>query len=198
MRELSYSELPKCSGCGASSFAANPDGSPVCEYCFTPFTSPEQTCLECGTPYATNARRCVTCGADLLRPCLSCEALNPSALTHCLVCGQEIGILSSLFDRVTTRPGGWLDDVRQEATILKTEQTELADAQLAEMWEIEKRRREALARAQAERDRQQRVLFTLIGVIAALLIIAGLISLILQTAQGQSPVLYSPWRALLQ
>jgi hypothetical protein len=98
-----------------------------------------------------------------------------------------MGILGSLFERVTSTRSGWLDEVREEATELKAQQEAIADTQLAEMWEIERQRREALARAQAERDRQQRLILTAIGIIAALCIIAVIIALVSGALQGSSP-----------
>jgi hypothetical protein len=185
--------LLNCPGCGSSSFVANPNGSPICEYCYAAYVPPEQDCPDCGTPHEPNARRCISCGADLLRPCLACGALNSWAVPRCLVCGQEMGILGSLFDRVTSTRGGWLDELREEATELKARQEAVADAQLAEMWEIERRRREAMARAQAERDRQLRVIFTVVGIIAALGIVALVVALALDSLQGQNPFpLYLP------
>jgi hypothetical protein len=98
-----------------------------------------------------------------------------------------MGILGSLFERVTSTRSGWLDEVREEATELKAQQEAIADAQLAEMWEIERRRREAMAQAQAERDRQQRLILTAIGIVAALCIIAVVIALASGMLQGPSP-----------
>jgi ribosomal protein L40E len=187
MSEKPDTALPNCPGCGSSSFVANPNGNPICEYCFMAYTPSKQTCPDCGTPHEPDARRCTSCGADLLRPCLACGALNSWTVPRCLVCGQEMGILGSLFERVTSTRSGWLDEVREEATELKAQQEAIADAQLAEMWEIERHRREAMARAQAERDRQQRLILTLIGIAAALCIIAVIVALVIGTPQGQSP-----------
>jgi hypothetical protein len=187
MSEKPDAALLNCPGCGGSSFVANPNGNPICEYCYAAYVPPEQACPDCGTPHEPNARRCVSCGADLLRPCLACGALNSWAVPRCLVCGREMGILGSLFNRVTSTRGGWLDEVREEATELKAQQEAVADTQLAEMWEIERRRREAMARAQAKRDRQLRVIFTVIGFIAAFGIIALVVALALETLQGQNP-----------
>jgi hypothetical protein len=187
MNEKSDTALLSCPGCGSSSFVANPNGSPICEYCHVAYVSPEQTCPDCGTPHESDAHRCMSCGADLLRPCLTCGALNSWAVPRCLVCGQEMGILGSLFDRVTSTRSGWLEEVREEATELKTQQEAVADAQLAEMWKIERRRREAVARAQAERNRQQRLVFTVIGIVAALSIIVIIVFLVIGALRGPSP-----------
>ena len=187
MSEKPDTTLLNCPGCGSSSFVANPNGNPICEYCDAAYVPPEQTCPDCGTPHEPDARRCMSCGADLLRPCLACGALNSWAVPRCLVCDQEMGVLGSLFDRVTSTRSGWLDEVREEATELKAQQEAVADAQLAEMWEIERRRREAMARAQAELDRQQRLVFTVIGIVVALCIIVIIVSLVVGTIRGQSP-----------
>jgi ribosomal protein L40E len=187
MSEKPDTALLNCPGCGSSSFVANPNGNPTCEYCHAAYVPPEQTCPDCGTPHEPDARRCMSCGTDLLRPCLTCGALNPWAVPRCLVCGQEMGILGSLFERVTSTRSGWLDEVRHEATGLKAQQEAVADAQLAEMWEIERRRREAMARAQAERDRQQRLIITAIGIVAVLCIIAIVVSLVIGALQNPSP-----------
>jgi predicted amidophosphoribosyltransferase len=179
-----------CSSCGASSFTIDPDGNLVCDRCHAVYAPPERVCPDCGTPYEPDDRRCVSCGADLVRACLACGALNPLTALRCQACGRDMGVLGSLFDRVTTTRGDWLSQVRESAPTIKAQQEAISQAQLAEMWGVERRRREALARAQAERDRQQRILFTVLGVIIVIIIVGTLIAVVVSMTQTPVPSAY--------
>ncbi|MEE8390864.1 MAG: zinc ribbon domain-containing protein [Anaerolineae bacterium] len=180
----------KCSKCGALSFTASPDGNLVCDRCHTVYAPLERVCPDCGTPYAPDDRRCVSCGTDLLHECLSCGALNPLAVLQCQACGQNIGVLGSLFDRVTGTRGDWLNQVRESAPAIKAQQEAASEAQLAEMWAVERRRREALARAQAERDRQQRFIFTALGIVVAIIIVGTLVAVVISLTRAPAPSPY--------
>lgn len=184
------SAKPECPRCGTCSFTVSPDGDLVCDHCHATYAPLERVCPDCGAPYEPNDRRCVSCGTDLVRECLSCGTLNPLDVFQCQACGQDIGILGSLFDRITTTRGDWLRQVRESASTIKTQQEATADAQMAEMWEIERRRREALAQAQAERDRQQRIIFTVLGVIVAFIVVGTLIAVAVSLTQTPVPSPY--------
>ncbi len=106
------------------------------------------------------------------RDCLSCGHVNPADASHCEACGQELGVLGTLFERVTGSRSDWLQELREQAPTLKAQQEAVSQAQMAEMLAAEERRYAALAQARAERDRQQRIL---VGVTAAVCILLILI-----------------------
>lgn len=193
IKEGAYAARPECPGCGSSSFTANPHGSPICDYCNAVYVPPERTCSVCGAAYDPGARRCPACGTDLLRKCPACSALNPSVVDRCLVCGQEMGILESLFDRVTRKRGDWLNYAREEAPTVKAQQEAASEARLAEMWAAERRRREALAQARAERDRQQRIIVATTVVIVAVVVVVAIVALVITMNRASGPCLYPPY-----
>ena len=101
-----------------------------------------------------------------------------------------MGILGSLFSRITGTRGDWLGQARESASTIKAQQEATSKAQLTEMWAIERRRREDLARAQAERDRQQRIIFTVLGIIVAIIIVGTLIAMAISLTQPPVPSPY--------
>jgi len=98
-----------------------------------------------------------------------------------------MGILGSLFGRVTTTRDDWLRQVREEAPTLKAQQEAASEAHLGEMWAIERRRRETLARARAERDRQQRIIVAIASVIVAAVVITILIAVMVWLTRTPGP-----------
>ena len=58
------------------------------------------------------------------------------------------------------------------------------------MWEIERRRREKLRKNQIERDRQQRVMFIIVGIIIACVVVGVCITLAISLTQ--TPNLFLP------
>ena len=190
IQENSGSAQLECSRCGASSFTASTDGNLVCDRCHAVYAPLERVCPDCGAPYEPDDRRCASCGADLVRECLTCGALNPLTAFQCQACEQDMGILGSLFSRITGTRGDWLSHARESASTIKAQQEATSKAQLTKMWTIERRRREDLARAQAERDRQQRIIFTVLGIIVAIIIVGTLIAMGISLTQPPVPSPY--------
>ncbi len=182
---------PRCPRCGNSSFSADPDGRLICDQCQATLSPPGRVCPVCGAPCAPDDRHCPSCGTDLVRECPTCGALNPSIARKCLACGQELEILDSLFARVTGTRAQWLREVREGAPAIKAQEEAASESRLAEMWAAETRRREALAQARAERDRQQRIIIAVTASIVILVIIAILIGLTFVTAN--LPGTYPSW-----
>ena len=98
-----------------------------------------------------------------------------------MACGQELDVLDALFARVAGETAGWLQQVREQAPAIKAQQEEASQSRLAEMRADEMRRREAMARAQVERDRQQRIIVTVTVAIVALVFVVAFVSLVLTT-----------------
>jgi len=115
------------------------------------------------------------------RECPACGSQNAPGADRCLTCGQSLSILDPLFSRVTGTEADWLREAREEAPVVKMQEQAASEVRLAEMREAEAHYREALAQAQAERERRERIttIFT-IGLVA-LVIIATLVTLALVT-----------------
>ncbi|MEA3340897.1 MAG: zinc ribbon domain-containing protein [Chloroflexota bacterium] len=177
----------ECPGCGSSSFTAGPDDSLVCNYCHAAYVLPGYTCDECGTVYDPGARYCPSCGADLVRECPACGADNPPSTHRCQACGQELDMLEALFARATGTTADWLQQQRDAAPAIKAQEEAASQTRLAKMWAAEERRREELARAQTERDRQQKIIVTITIAIVALLVIAAIIVVAITTSGAPSP-----------
>lgn len=106
-----------------------------------------------------------------------------------MTCGYHLEVLDAVFARATGAPARWLRQTREEAAAIKAREEEASQKRLAEMWAIEQRRRGELAQAQAERDRQMRILWVAVAVlffiVAAIVIIATILN-------GQNPGFYLP------
>lgn len=164
----------RCSGCGSPSFSVEPEGNLLrCAYCHTAYPLQEMVCPQCGTPYISGSAYCPSCGFDLVRECRACGAANPYSARVCRICGQNLDILDAVIARAAKQRAEWLREVREEAARIKALEEEASQARMAEMWEAEKQRLEELARARAERDRQQRIIMAIaIGAVALFLLIA--------------------------
>jgi t-SNARE complex subunit (syntaxin) len=97
-------------------------------------------------------------------------------------------MLETLFTRVTGDVADWLREQRDQAPALKAQQEAASQARLAAMWAAEARRQEALAEAQAERDRQQRVMWIVAVVVLVIFAICILLAIVVNSVQ--SPHLY--------
>jgi hypothetical protein len=97
-------------------------------------------------------------------------------------------ILDSLFNRITKRAwGDWQQELRGEANALKAELEEASRAQLAKMWEADKRYREELARARAEQERQQRIMVGIAVGLVTVAVLAVLITLLVLLSGPAGP-----------
>ncbi len=177
-----------CAGCGGQTFTAGPDNVPLCVYCYRPYFPPAPICPACGLPCRISDYQCPRCGAEISRPCPHCGALNPPETTTCLVCRQEVGVLGPLFERVVRRRGDWLDETRTEAERIKAQEEAASQARMAQMWEIEERRLEALARARAERERQHRILWAITAVIFLIIVVFIIAMTVLTAHSGPCPI----------
>jgi t-SNARE complex subunit (syntaxin) len=99
-------------------------------------------------------------------------------------------ILESLFARVTGTRAEWLRQVREGAPEVKAQEEAASQARLADMWAAEKRRREDLVQARAERDRQQRILVTVTVAIVVVVVVVILVALAIVTLRAPSPCIY--------
>jgi hypothetical protein len=190
MREGLNSGRLECPGCGSSSFTPNPDGSLSCDYCRSAYILPGHACPECGAACDPGARYCPTCGADLVRTCRACGALNPRSARRCMACGQELGTLEALFARVTGERADWLRQVREQAPAIKDQEELASQVRLAEMRAAEGGRREVLAQARAERDRQQRIIVAATVAVVAIVIVVALIAFVITVSGTPSPCFY--------
>ncbi len=187
-RENAQPTQLECPSCGSVALSPDLDGKLVCDFCHTVYVVSDNTCPECGTAHPPNAQYCPTCGANLTIECRQCGALNPLTVQKCTQCGQDVDMLGMLFTRTTRKRADWLREVRQDATKIKARQEAVAETQRARMWEIERRRRVKLRESQDKRDRQQRIMFTILGVIIALIVVGICVTLAISFTQTPSPL----------
>ncbi|MCP4536776.1 MAG: zinc-ribbon domain-containing protein [Chloroflexi bacterium] len=173
----------ECSSCGGNSFSPDPRGMMICDFCQAVYVLPENACPECGAQCDPEARYCPACGADLVHECRSCGAPNPHSAEKCTKCGQDLDFLQVLFARASQQRSDWLDELREDASDIKVQQEAASQARLAEMWTVERQRRQELAEARAERDRQQRIILTVLGVVIAIIVVGVFISIAVSLTQ---------------
>lgn len=116
---------------------------------------------------------CPGCGSSSF----SVEADGRLVCDYCQTAYWEV--LDAVFARATGGSTHWLRQTREEAAAVKAQEEAASQKRLAEMWAIEQRRREELARAQAERDRQMRILWyaavVFFGIVVTIVIIIALL-----------------------
>jgi ribosomal protein L40E len=161
----------------------------ICDLCQAVYVLPENACPECGAQCDSEARYCPACGAELVYECRSCGAPNPHSAEKCTKCGQDLDFLSVLFARAAQRRSDWMDDLREGASEIKAQQEAASQAQLAELWDAERQRRKALAEARAERDRQQRIIMTVLSVVIGIIVIGVLGAIAISLTQPPAPLL---------
>ncbi len=174
----------RCTQCGASPLEDNGDGTISCPYCGSAFAHPERACPQCEAINELGALRCVSCGQVLRRPCARCGTINWIQASHCKSCGTTLDVLEHIAIRRTEDAAERLRRLQREAPALKLEAERESQARLARMWTQDRARLEALARAKAQQQRQEKILWTL----ASLAIIALLIAILASAVIGRFPV----------
>ena len=169
-----------CTQCGASPLADNADGTVSCPYCGTQFAHPERVCSQCGTVNESDARQCISCGQKLQEPCVRCGALNWVHASRCKSCGALLDMLEHIAARRAETTAERLHHFQAEMPALKEEAERASQARLDAMWAKERARMEALAKARAEQQRQERLIWTLavagIGIVFIALLVLALIA----------------------
>ncbi|MCS7179210.1 MAG: hypothetical protein RML46_10565 [Anaerolineae bacterium] len=143
-----------CSECGSALLVPDPEGT--------------LTCAHCGVTCEITGRTCLRCGA-----------VNPLEAEHCTQCGQVMDLVGFILQsRLQTTARERLEKMRAAAARLKEDAEIASQERLRRWWAEEEERRRTLAAAQAERDRQERMLLRWAMIFAAGVILAILIYLL--------------------
>ncbi len=148
----------RCPTCGSRALTPNPDGS--------------LTCARCGGVCEPASRVCPDCGAA-----------NPPEVERCIACGCLLNLVDLILEARLVPPGRRLEQAKLQAETVKEELEAASQERLQRWWEEEAERRRAMARAQMERDRQERQLI-LGAVIFAVLVMAAILIYVAVTATG--------------
>src|SRR5512136_645578 len=167
----------RCGSCGASPLTDNGDGTIACPYCGSTFAHPERVCPRCQTVNESDARQCISCGQTLRQPCARCGTLNWSQATYCQRCGASLDVLEHIASRRAETTAERIVRLQSSMTAVKEEAESASQARLAEMWGRDNARLEAMAKAKAKQQRQERLLW----VIATLAILAVLFTIVALT-----------------
>lgn len=167
-----------CPGCGSTSFTADSNSLPICDYCQVAYSVHGSECHRCGTAQESTARRCPTCGVELVRKCPVCGTLNPLDASECLVCQQTLNAVDYMFARLTRNTAAQLRRTRELGIDVKALQEAASKARLDKMWAEEEERQAELAQARAERQRQGRLMITIAIGVAAMMVIAAIVAAI--------------------
>jgi len=145
-------------------------------------------CSECGASCPPNARFCPGCGVEVGIQCPQCGSLNSARTQICQACRNSLDVVDPILGRMAGGQHGWLANIQRDASDAKQAEEGASQARLSVMWEMEDQRLIELAHAQAERDRQQRILVWGSVVLAAVFIISLLIILAVAVARSPAPL----------
>ena len=172
----------KCSQCGGSPLKDNGDGTISCPFCGSTFAHPERVCPRCETINEPDARLCVSCGQKLREPCVRCGALNPVNVSYCHECGASLDLLEHIAARRSVTDAERLQQMQSEATRLKEETERASQERMSKFWAQEQARLESLAKAKAEQQRQERLIWILatstVVILVVVLLTLGLTTLL--------------------
>jgi ribosomal protein L40E len=169
-----------CSQCGGGPLTNGGHGTVSCPYCGSTFAHPDRVC-KCGTVNEQDAHACVACGERLQEPCVRCGTFNGLRATHCRQCGSALNILEHIAARRAQTEADRRYNLQAEATRVKEEDEQAAQRRMDEMWAVEHKRLETLAKNKAEQQRQER----LIWMIAAVAIIALVVCIVALALSAQ-------------
>lgn len=161
----------RCAGCRGRSFSANSEGIPICDYCGAAYADPDPRCPACGSVHDSDTHRCTSCETPLARECPICGTRNPLTASKCLVCGQTLEVTDALFGRLSRGTADRLRRVRELGADIKSIEEKASRSRLSRMWADEYRRREALERAEAGRERQERIILIVATVLVAVAVV---------------------------
>jgi ribosomal protein L40E len=170
-----------CPSCGGTLLTDKGDGTLSCPYCGAAFAHPDRVCPSCEAINELDARYCASCGEKLREPCARCGALNPVQASHCHQCGAALGVLEHIAARRAESTAERVIRLQASMPPLKEEAERASQERLEKMWTKDRARMEALAKAKAEQERQERLLWT----IAALAIVALVIGIVALTVMAQ-------------
>lgn len=173
----------ECPNCGAPELEAGADRQLRCPFCGSAFGDLARICPACGHYNEAGVRHCVDCGGALVRDCPACGADNWVLAEHCAICGRNLDLVERLAQRWQQSTQERLYERQGAMAALKEREERASQARMAELLDAERRRQEALARAntlQQERDRRMYalviaafVVFVVVVLVAILLTIAG-------------------------
>jgi len=161
-----------CAQCGGSPLTDDGDGTVSCPYCGSVFAHPERVCPRCETVNETDAARCISCGEKLREPCVRCGTFNWVHATHCQNCGAALDMLEHIAARHAETTAERLRRLQAEMPSIKDEAERASKERLEKMWAQERARTEKLAKAKAEQQRQERIIWTIAAVAIVLVVIA--------------------------
>jgi ribosomal protein L40E len=171
-----------CSQCGGSPLKDNGDGTISCPFCGSTFAHPERVCPRCETVNELDARLCVSCGEKLREPCVRCGALNAVNASYCHECGAGLDLLEHIAARRAVSDADRLQQLQSEATRIKEDTERASQERMSKFWAQEQTRLQSLAKAKAEQQRQERLIWILatcaVIILVIVLVALGLMALL--------------------
>lgn len=166
-----------CPTCGAPGLEAHqPDGFVICKFCGSKFAEDNGVaCPHCDSLNAPEADFCPKCGEKLKRSCPACGVANWAGAEYCISCGRDLDLLTYMTQRQTQGFQATLEEQRHMAQTLKEEEEADSQKRLAQLWEVDRRRKEFLAQQTARQQREQNIILVTVSALA-LLVLCGVIT----------------------
>lgn len=168
-----------CPNCGAPGLeATQPNGVVVCNSCGNRFATDDSVaCAHCETVNEPDAEYCGSCGERLKRTCAACGTENWAGAEHCTQCGRGLDALEHIAERHAKGFRETLEERRNSASTVKAEEERASQRRLAEMWQVEQRRQDDLARQMKQQKSEQnamaRIMLLFVGAFVCFVLIAA-------------------------
>lgn len=139
------------------------------------------TCARCGSVCEVTGRICPECGSA-----------NAPGTERCAQCGHALDLVGFVLRTRLLGSADRLQRIRRQAEAFRQEAEAASQERLGLWWAQEEERRRALARAQAERDRQERMVLAGALIFAAAVLIGLLVHLLVTGSAGPGAPVVTP------
>jgi hypothetical protein len=183
--QLQDLECPNCGAPVTNLTLPSADGAPgdaifQCPFCGTHVDMNRALCPQCAFLNHEGERFCGRCGAQVVRVCPFCKHENWAGNEFCARCGRTLDLLEIMTQSGSRDTRARLEAQRQQARLLKAQEESASEARMAQFWEMERQRVEAVARETAEKQRRERLMLAgivfFIAVIVLLVIVVSVIN----------------------
>jgi len=176
----------ECPNCGAPVTDLSDDKHIHCQFCGTVLNLYQSLCPNCQFINPEGTRFCTQCGDSVIRVCPACKHENWAGVEHCANCGRILDMLEIMTKSRVRDTRARLEQQQQEALAIKVRETAQAETRMEHFWQMERERREEIAKREADSRQRERQVIRGLLISAAAFILLLLIAYLLTTLMGSA------------